>query len=191
MVKKKDSYFELMMSGTGGQGIVLAGSLLAEAAYVAYEHAVYCPNYGAARRGGETECTVIFSNTEVFSPIKLQPMAAVVMSKMGCNQLSKRVHPEGVLLVDSSVVPDKIDRQDISVYYLPATKVADENGSAVMASLLMVGAYIQLTEALSLEGLYESLEKRLRGTRAEKLLSLNKKVMAEGAKIMKSMQCGS
>jgi len=86
--------------------------------------------------------------------------------------------------LDSSVVPHKITREDIEVFYIPATKSAIELGDDRVANLVLLGAYLEATKAVPLELVEKALEGRLRGGRGEALLPLNKEALRQGARLI-------
>ena len=88
------------------------------------------------------------------------------------------------MFLDSSVVEDKVSREDIKVFHIPATKTAVELGDGRVANLVLLGAYLGVTQAVPLELVEKSLERRLEGS--ESLLMLNKQALREGAKLMKA-----
>lgn len=184
MKQKGATLFQVAIAGLGGQGALLFGQLLAEAGMSRYEHVSYFPYYATIMRGGQSECMVILSEEEISSPISFELQAAIVMHPQFLAQYEKRVLPGGLLLLDSSVVEDKVSREDIRVFYIPATETAVQLGDGRVANLVLLGAYLGVTQAVPLELVEKSLERRLEGR--EGLLRLNKQALREGAKLMKA-----
>ena len=175
---------ELMVSGLGGQGLLTTGLLLAEAAMSKYQHVLFFPNYGPMMRGGESECTIILSDDEIGSPAVYNPASAIIMGSAALSQLQNRLKPGGMILIDSSIVSTQVSRDDLKVFYIPATKVAMELGGRQAANLVLLGAYVEATKSVPLGLVEQTLEKRLKGSRGKALLPLNKKALREGAKLM-------
>lgn len=184
MEKKEPTRFEVVIAGLGGQGLLTAGKILIEAGVDEYEHVFYLPNYGPAMRSGECECTVTLSNEKITAAGSLEPPASIVMGAEAFKQHVKRLRPGGKLFVDSSLVKDKADRDDIEVFYIPATKTAVDIGSPVVSNLVLLGAYVEATKALPMEALENALAKRLIGHRGEWMLDLDKKALKAGAKFV-------
>jgi 2-oxoglutarate ferredoxin oxidoreductase subunit gamma len=184
MAKKEANKIDVMVAGMGGQGLLTTGRLLAEAAMSQYKHVLYFPNYGPMMRGGESECTITLSDEEIGSPAIYNPSAAIVMGPEALTQLENRIKPGGFLFVDSSVIPTKVNRKDLKVFYVPATGLAMELGGKQVANLILLGAFIEETKALPLKLVEAAIEKRLKGSRGERLLQLNKKALQEGAKLV-------
>jgi 2-oxoglutarate ferredoxin oxidoreductase subunit gamma len=134
-------------------------------------------------RGGESECTVILSDERVSSPAVYNPTSAIVMGPAALTQLENRIRAGGTIFVDSSVISAKVSREDVKVFYIPATKAAIELGDRQVANLILLGAYVEATKAVSLELVEKAMEKKLKGSRGEARVPLNKKALREGAKL--------
>ncbi|MDY6968044.1 MAG: 2-oxoacid:acceptor oxidoreductase family protein [Spirochaetota bacterium] len=179
-------YYELMIIGTGGRGVLLIGRLLAEAGMDYYKQALFFPNYAPAMRGGESECTVILSNDKINSPVMFEPDAAIAMTSSSLMLIEKRVKPGGILILDSSVITEKVSRDDINTYYIPASQKAVDVGGEQAANMVLLGAYIEHSKAVPLSILENALDKRLQGESKNPILTLNKAALNEGAKFMTS-----
>jgi len=163
----------------------MMGRLLSEAGMTKYKHVSYFPNYGAEMRGGDSEVTVILSDDEIASQVTLHPKVAIVMNPSFFKPMEERVKPGGMILVDCSVVSTKLERDDITVYYLPVTQKALDMGNVQVANIILLGAYLEATRAVSIEAVEQALEKRIRGTSREALLSLNKEALEEGGRLIR------
>ena len=183
---KQERKHQVMIGGTGGRGILTIGRLLAEAGMTRYKHVSYFPNYGALMRGGDSQVTVILSDDEIGSQAIFNPEVALIMDLSFLKPLETRVKAGGMILVDSSVVSTKAEREDITVRYLPVTQKALDMGNMQVANLILLGAYLEATGAVPIEAIEEALDKRMLGTRREALLPLNKEALKEGAKLMAS-----
>jgi 2-oxoglutarate ferredoxin oxidoreductase subunit gamma len=179
--------FEVTITGLGGQGALLFGQLLAEAGISKYKNVAFFPQYATIMRGGESECTVTLSDDEIDSLLVLEPQAAVVMSRLRLKVYEKRVKSGGLMLVDSTVIPDKVERKDVKVYYIPVTKVSGDLGDRPVANLVFLGAYLEATKAVPMKAIEEVLEKKFKGGK-EAFLSLNKKALQEGARLIANYQ---
>ena len=184
MAQEGPSYHELMIAGLGGRGVIMAGQLLVEAGLSTYEHVLMFPNYSGAMRGTDSECTVILSNEKIRSPVILNPEVVMVMSASVLKSFEERVRPGGMIIVDSTLIPDKAGRDDVRAFYVLATKVAQELGSALAANLVLLGAYAEATKAVPLEALEGAVERMMAGGRREHLMPINIKALIEGARIV-------
>jgi 2-oxoglutarate ferredoxin oxidoreductase subunit gamma len=176
----QEKYFEVTMSGLGGKGVLTLGRILAEAGMKIYNQVSYFPNYSPAMRGGESECTVIFSDDPIPSPLIFNPAHAVVMDPASFTMFEMRLKPGGILFCDKSVMGN-VDRNDIEVFQVPASKKAVELGDLQVANMVLLGAYVGRTGSVSVDMLEEALDARFKGSRREGLLELNKKAVREGS----------
>ena len=175
---------QIMVAGLGGQGALFIGRLLADAALSEYKNANFFPNYGSQMRLGPSECTVTISDEEITSPVTMTPEAAIIMSAAHLGSFEPRMAPGSMMILDSSVLRTKSQRQDLKVFYIPATETATKLGNMAVANLVLLGAYLEASETVPLEVVEATLERRMAGTRREDMLSLNKAALREGAKLM-------
>jgi len=184
-MEKNEGYFELTIAGRGGQGALIIGRLLAEAGMSIYRYVTYFPNYGAAMRGGESECTVILSHREITSPAVLQPSAVILLGQTTLGEFEKRVRSNGLMMLDSSLVTQKVARDDLEVSYLPATKIAADLGNSRAANFVFLGAYLEATKAMPLPICEEALERKMAGKGSATLLYIDKQALRKGAELTK------
>jgi len=180
-------YFEVAISGLGGKGVLTLGQILAEAGTDIYDNVSYFPNYSPAMRGGESECTVIFSDKAIPTPLIYNPIHAIVMDSASFTQFEMRLKPGGVIFCDDSVVSAKGGRNDIEVFNVPASEEAVALGDLQVANMVLLGAYVGKAESVPLGMLERALTKRFKGTRREGLLELNKKAVRKGNELARKM----
>jgi 2-oxoglutarate ferredoxin oxidoreductase subunit gamma len=171
---------EIIISGFGGQGTLFAGQLLAYAAMDSGYHVTWIPSYGPEMRGGKARCTVVVSDAEIGSPLVRRPGAAVVLNIPSMEAFEPAVKSSGVLVVNSSLVPQKSERTDLDVFYVPASDMATEMGNVRIANVICLGALVQATGVVSLEAIEQALDDHL-PERHRKLLGLNKEALRKGA----------
>ena len=133
---------EILIAGFGGQGILLMGRLLAEASMNDGYHATWFPSYGPEMRGGTANCTTIFSDEEIGSPIAATYDVAIAMNQPSLERFGPLVRPGGVLLVNSSMIPVKSDRRDIQLVDVPTLEIAGRIGQERVANVVMLGAFL-------------------------------------------------
>ena len=170
---------EIIISGFGGQGTLFAGQLLAYAAMDSGYHVTWIPSYGPEMRGGKARCTIVVSDEEIGSPLVRQPGAVVVLNLPSMEAFEPAVKPGGVLVVNSSLVPQKSERADIHVLYVPASEMATELGNVRLANVICLGALVQLTGVVPVEAIEQALDDHL-PERHRKLLGLNKEALHKG-----------
>lgn len=173
----------IVLSGAGGQGVITAAILLAEAA-VLHEglNAVQSQSYGAEARGGATRSDVIISDSEIFFPKATQPNTLVCLTQTAYNRYAPLIRPGGLLIADSRyVVPEKkVDARQVA---LPMHEtVMEKIGLAVVYNICVLGALIRMTEVVSPESIQQVLAARL----PEKTLDTNRAALDLGMNLAAS-----
>jgi 2-oxoglutarate ferredoxin oxidoreductase subunit gamma len=182
MVETKNGrlYEDVVMAGFGGQGLMFIGKLLAHSAMKEGRHVTWIPSYGPEMRGGTANCTVIISNEEIGSPVTTHPHAAIIMNNPSLEAFEPRLQTGGLLLSSSSMVNRPITRRDIKMVIIPATEIATSVGTEKAANMVMLGAYIAITEVVSKESIISGL-KELFGKKLD-LFDVNVRALEEGMK---------
>jgi Pyruvate/2-oxoacid:ferredoxin oxidoreductase gamma subunit len=174
---------ELMMTGIGGQGIQLAAHLLARAALADGREVQLFGSYGGMMRGGETEATVIVADGPIESPPTIsRTWSAIVMHHEHAEPTCRRLRPDGVVLVNSTVVGDRLAGLGLgaaTVVEVPATELAGEVGSLMAASMVMLGAYAAVTGLVGLGSLVSALPEALPSYRRQHV-ELNEAALRAG-----------
>jgi 2-oxoglutarate ferredoxin oxidoreductase subunit gamma len=173
---------QIIISGFGGQGTLFAGQLLAHAVMDQGFHVTWIPSYGPEMRGGKARCTVIVSDEEIGSPLVRRPSTAIVLNIPSMDAFEPAVKPGGVLIVNSSLVTRRSERDDICALYVPATDAATELGNVRLANVVCLGALVQVTSIVPLEAVSQALDDHL-PERHRKLLGLNKAALRRGAEL--------
>ena len=177
-------YYDLIISGFGGQGVLVIGNLLAYAAMKEGRYVTYLPTYGVEMRGGTANCTVVISSREIGSPVVGRPHAAIVMNLPSLVKYEPRILPNGLLLINSSLIdPKETSRQDIELLPTPVNEIAIENGNPKLANMVALGAFNEKTKLVQMTSLYESLEKVL-DDRYHHLIPSNIKAIQIGAEFV-------
>ena len=170
---------EIVISGFGGQGVLFAGQLLAYAGLAEGKHVTWIPSYGPEMRGGTAHCTVIISDEEIGSPLVRNPTAALVLNPPSMTRYAPLLKPNGVLVLDSTLIMQRANRTDIREIALPAKDIAAELGFAQIANVVMIGALIGATNVVSVVSIEKVLEERV-GARHRDALEPNKRALARG-----------
>ena len=164
--------FNILFAGFGGQGILFAGKFMANKGLLEGKQISWLPSYGPEMRGGTANCSVIISDTEIGSPIVSKPDVLIVMNLPSLDKYEDAVVPGGKIFVDSTLIERKVNRKDVDVFYLPATKMAVDMGAPTLANMIIVGKVIRETGAVSYEGLEDALKKIVSAKHAD-LLEIN------------------
>ena len=171
----------ILFAGFGGQGVLFAGKVVAYAALIANKQLSWLPSYGPEMRGGTANCSVVISDEQVASPLVLNPDILMVMNVQSFDKFIDSVVPGGVVLVDSTLVSKKTTRTDISVYEVPATKLAADNGLEGLANMILMGKMLETTSFVSYDIMKKALEKTIPPKKAH-LLDGNLKAIDMGMK---------
>ncbi|WP_455285835.1 2-oxoacid:acceptor oxidoreductase family protein [[Eubacterium] cellulosolvens] len=183
---------QILLSGHGGQGVLLLGDYIAYSAMLDGKHVAYTPSYGPEARGGKAKCYVVISEDEIDTPIPEEPDLMIIM-----NQPSMDFVPAlgkgGLLLYNSSLIEGEPQRSDIKKIPVPATEIADSLGKELsptvlgdtkdtrfLANSVMFGAYLGTSSGKSAKKyLNETLQHLLAGKKPE-LLELNRLAVERG-----------
>lgn len=170
---------EIMIAGFGGQGVLFAGKILAYAALMADKEVSWLPSYGPEMRGGTANISVIISDTPIGSPIIDNPNLFAAMNQPSLEKFEDDVQGGGLVISDSSLISLQVQRSDIRVCSLPATKLAEDAGLKGLANMVIVGKIAKESGLFDLEELYSAALKCI-PERKRDLLEKNKKAMEIG-----------
>ncbi|MBI4495706.1 MAG: 2-oxoacid:acceptor oxidoreductase family protein [Deltaproteobacteria bacterium] len=181
-------HHEVIMSGVGGQGIMVIGNLLSQAAFLEELKVTYLPSYGVEKRGGHADCTVVISSAEIGSPVVGYPMSCIAMNRTSLAKYEPRIKPGGFLLLNSSLVdPREASRPDLEVLPLPAAEIARSLGNDRLSNMVVIGAFAERTGVVSLEMLISALSFIFEERRSH-LLEANAAAIRQGAEYVRSRQ---
>ena len=172
--------YSVIMSGFGGQGVLLMGDLLAYSAMKAGLDVTWMPSYGVEMRGGTARCTVVISDNKIGSPIAEEPHAVMAMNGPSLEKFQDYVVSGGLLLFNSSIVCEYVPpREDIETIAVPTQDIATAGGNLKMANIAMLGAFLGKSELFSIEFMEECLKTFLPEAR-QKLLPVFSKTLRLG-----------
>ncbi|WP_291649769.1 2-oxoacid:acceptor oxidoreductase family protein [Clostridium sp.] len=174
MVKK-----EIIFAGFGGQGILTVGKLLAYAAMDKGFNVSWLPSYGPEMRGGTANCSVIISDEEVGSPVISEADIVVIMNRPSLDKFSKSIKKNGILIIDSDMVKDEADFDDIEVYKINAESKAEKLGDKRNANMILLGFLIKKLKIITIEDVLNSI--RIHGKK--EYYELNKSAIELGKKM--------
>jgi 2-oxoglutarate ferredoxin oxidoreductase subunit gamma len=175
-------YYDVFISGFGGQGILLAGNLLAEAALAKGLEVTFFPSYGVEMRGGTARCTVVISSDPIGSPIVDSPRCVIAMNQPSLMRYAEVLSPQGLLIANSSLARiEDVKRSDIALHALPISDIAVELGNARLANMVALGAFAQLSGVIAPDEVAAALPAVI-SERNARLIPLNRKAIDEGAR---------
>ncbi len=172
---------EVMFAGFGGQGILLSAKLLAHAAMNQASEVMWIPSYGPEMRGGTAYCTVIVSDRLIGSPIIKNPTHLVAMNRPSLEKFAPVVKPDGVIMINSSLIPVRSGRDDVDELIVPANDAAIEVGSIRCANIIAVAAFAARSKMVDLEILRECVKSQFASK--AKLIPLNMAAFDKGIEI--------
>jgi len=173
--------FEVILAGFGGQGILFAGNLLAQAGMEAGLKVTFLPVYGPEMRGGTCNCTVVLSDREIASPVVSRPRALLIMNQPSFEKFVPRLRKGGLAVVNSTLVPEELagEFSDRNFLFVPADELAEEEGYPGLGNMAALGALVAASKVVPPEKVLSELKSLLPPTRKH-LLEPNRKIFKRG-----------
>ena len=169
-----------LIAGFGGQGVLFAGKFMAYKGMLEGKQISWLPSYGPEMRGGTANCSVIISDEPVGSPIVSNPDILIAMNLPSLDKFESTVVPGGMIFADSTLIGRKVARDDVQVFYIPATQLASDNGTPTLANMIIVGKVLKEIGEYDEEKITNALKKVISAKRAD-MLEVNLGAMRLGA----------
>ncbi len=174
---------EVIIAGFGGQGIILAGKLLAQTAMNSGKEVTFMPSYGAEVRGGTANCMIVISNRPIACPVVGKPDSLIVMNKASLNKFTPRLKENGLLIYNNSLIDVEPDVDEtVNILAIPADDLAVELGSAKSANMVALGAYLKKRGHLAVDTAVQALPDVL-AERYHKTIPINAEALRRGAEL--------
>jgi 2-oxoglutarate ferredoxin oxidoreductase subunit gamma len=157
---------EVLMAGFGGQGMLLAGKVLAQACMEAGQEVSWLPSYGPEMRGGTANVIVCMASSRIGSPLIENPRGLLAMNLPSLEKFAARVRPGGVIVVNASLIDRDAGRPDCLVVKVRARELAQEAGAPRSANFVMLGAYTGATGVLPADTLEHAIAEEFSGEKA-------------------------
>lgn len=170
---------QILIAGFGGQGILFSGKFLAYKGLAEDLQVSWLPSYGPEMRGGTANCNVILSDDPVGSPIITTPDVLIAMNLPSLQKYADAVVKGGQIYVDSSLIDARVERDDVEVFYIPATQMAKDEGIGSLANMIILGHFLECNPNTSFEGVDAVVEKLVPPKKAA-LKELNMKALNLG-----------
>jgi len=180
---------KVLVAGHGGQGVLLLSDYIAYAAMLEGKHVAYTPSYGPETRGGKAKCYVVLSDEEVDNPIVEEPDFEIIMNQPSMDFLTY-LRPGGLCIYNKSLIDTEPDRDDVRVFGVPATEIADGLKSQVpttavadtkmFANSVMFGAFIEVCSSNTSENVIRETLKHFLSGKKEELMTLNYLAITNG-----------
>ena len=169
-----------VFSGFGGQGVLMMGYVLAWAGMHENKYVTFLPAYGAEVRGGTANCTVVVSESEIASPVASTPEFVVAMNYPSMVKYQNMVKSEGILFLNSDLISEAPQRDDIKVVRIPSNSLAHNMGNDRVLNMVMLGAMGAATGIVSQKALEQAVETVLEGKKRQ-LIEMNQRALVHGA----------
>ncbi|MGO0122866.1 2-oxoacid:acceptor oxidoreductase family protein [Desulfothermobacter acidiphilus] len=173
---------EILLAGFGGQGILSAGMLLAQAGMAHGLYVAWIPSYGPEMRGGTANCGVTLSDQPISCPLVTEPTTLIAMNQPSLEKFVSKVKPGGLILYNASLIRWDKELPGRRILGLEATAQAEALGNARVAVNVLVGAFIALTQVMPLERVKEALRVVLPSHR-QHLIAVNERALEVGASL--------
>ena len=170
---------QFIFAGFGGQGMLLIGKFVAMASMLDGKHVSWLPSYGPEMRGGTANCSVIVSDKDVASPLVDKADVIVAMNLPSLDKFEEHVKPGGLLVINSSIIDRKSTRDDITVVYCDANRIAEAVGNPKGANVAILGAMLEKEPIVDIDKMTEAIRIEL-GERKARFLEGNKKALIAG-----------
>jgi len=171
---------KVIFAGFGGQGVLLAGQIIAHSGMLEGKEVSWLPSYGPEMRGGTANCNVVISDSEVASPVIVEADSAVVMNRPSMEMFEKYINPGGLLIINSDLIEIEPTRKDIRVLKIPANTLAEQAGSVKTANTVVVGAYNRCAGIVDNKTIMDVVSKMMEGSK-DHLIRMNEKALELGA----------
>lgn len=166
---------ELRLSGSGGQGLITAGIILAEAAIRDHKNAIQTQSYGPEARGGASKAEVIISSEDIDFPKVTIPNMSLILTQIACQKYVHDISEEGTLIIDTSVALP-VGLKAKHVYHMPIIDAArNDIGKEIVANIIALGVIVELTQIVSKDNLEATILSRVpKGTEVLNQMALQK-----------------
>lgn len=172
----------MIFAGFGGQGVLLAGQLIAEAGMQKGKNVSWMPSYGPEMRGGTANCSVVVSDDIIGAPIILDPDILVAMNKPSLDSMEKMVVQGGTIIFNSSLIDENEIKKINGINYisLPCSEIALELNNPKVQNMPIIGAVMAVTKAFSEEDIKKAMLAKF-GEKKAKMIDLNMQAITKGA----------
>jgi 2-oxoglutarate ferredoxin oxidoreductase subunit gamma len=174
---------KIIIAGFGGQGVVLAGTLIARACIFEGLNVTAMVSYGAEMRGGTAHSTVVISGRQIASPVVENPDIAIILNQPSLDKFEDKLVDGGLIILNSTLVKREVQRQQVDVVKIEATQAAGQLGNTRVANVVALGAFAEKTKLLKMASLSKAIEEQFSRKKAE-LVDINKKALKTGAKLV-------
>jgi len=170
----------VIIAGFGGQGVILAGKILAQAGMNHGLEVTWLPSYGPEMRGGTANCTVVLSDEPVGSPIIDEPTGLIALNRPSLDKFEAIVADAGAVIINSSLIDRKIKRDNLRACYVPVNEIAIKIGNPKTINMVALGAYVAATEAVPLNAVKDTMTHMMEQGGKARFVDANIAALEEG-----------
>jgi 2-oxoglutarate ferredoxin oxidoreductase subunit gamma len=174
---------KIIIAGSGGQGIMLLGKILAEAAVREEKYVTWLPSYGAEVRGGAAYCMVTISDQEIGSPYIDQADVLIIMNNPSLEKFRGRIKKKGLMIANSSLAEGNFDKTTHCLAH-PFTDIAVSLGNIKVANMIALGCYISERKTVSIESAVRAIEETAPAEKKH-LIEINRRALSKGEELKK------
>ena len=172
-----------ILAGFGGQGILLAGTVLANSFMLDDKNVTWYPCYGAEMRGGTVNCEVVVSEAEVSSVHKQDCDYALVLNQQSFDRFVQNIKSGGTIIANSTLIQESKPRSDIHYVFVPIGQLAQDLGTIKVTNIVSLGVLSSVVDIVSKDALKLAIEKVF-GVKKKDLIPLNIKALDVGAELL-------
>jgi 2-oxoisovalerate ferredoxin oxidoreductase beta subunit len=178
----------IRVAGFGGQGVLLAGEVLAEAGLDAGLEVSWLPSYGPEMRSGTSNCHIRLSREPVDSPLVTSPNMLLAMNEPSLKKFVATVQPGGWILYNGEAIPEDCKRDDVRALAFPFTQIADKLGEPRVANMVILGALLEITGVLPQASVDAALHRLVKRSN---WLDIDGRALARGRELYRESRQGA
>jgi len=156
----------IVFAGFGGQGLLFAGKVVAYAGLIDDHEVSWLPSYGPEMRGGTANCSVTLSDEPIGSPLIMDPNILIAMNNPSLIKFESEVTPGGKIFIDTTLINRAPERDDVEVFEVDATNMAEEAGLKGLANIVLVGKMLKETQFCTFETIEAAIRKTVPARKA-------------------------
>ena len=159
----------LLLAGFGGQGVLFAAKLLSYGGLIEGKEVSWLPSYGPEMRGGTANCSVVLSDDPIGSPLVLEPDVLLALNQPSYDKFAGTVVEDGLIIVDTMLVPEVKERHGVRLIKVPATTMAEEADLKGLANVVMTGVIVKASGCLDIDNVEAAIKKSISERKAHLL----------------------
>ena len=171
----------IIIAGSGGQGIMLLGKVLAQSAMKENKYVTWIPSYGAEVRGGTAHCMVVISDSKIGSPYVEKADTLIIMNAPSLDKFKERIQNKGLFIINSSLAKQETDKKVRGVKF-PFTDIAIKLGNIRIANMVALGCFIAQKKTVDLKSVSSVIEE-IAPADKKGLIEINQQALKEGMKL--------